>query len=109
MFRQRQLNQDAVDIRIGIQFGDPFQHNLRVDRSIVGDLLGMHADGQTAIDLVADIDLGGRVGADQNDHQAGAVALGRQRLDPRLEALAQFLGEGLAVDNLCRHRHIQQK
>ena len=109
MLGQRQLHEDAVDIGIGIQFGDLFEHNFRVDRGIVGDLLGMHADGQAAIDLVADIDLGGRIGADQNDHQAGALPLGSQRFDPRLETLAQFFSQCLAVNNLCRHRRIQQK
>ena len=109
MLRQRQLDKNAVDIRVGIQLGDLFQHNFRVDRSIVSDLLGMHANGQAAIDLVAHIDLGGRVGADQNHHQAGALPSGSQRLDPRLEALAKLFSQRLAVDNLCRHRHIQQK
>ncbi|MPM92222.1 hypothetical protein SDC9_139357 [bioreactor metagenome] len=109
MLRQRQLDQDAVNGRIGIQFGDLVEHHLLVDIAVIDDLFGMHADGQAAIDLVLHINLGGRVFADQNNHQTGLVPLGRQRLNAGLEALAQFVCQRLAVDNLCRHRRIQQK
>ena len=109
VFGQRQLHQNAVDIGIGVQLGNLFQHDLRVDRSIISNLLGMHADRQAAIDLVAHIDFGGRIGTDQNNHQAGAMPFGRQRINPRLEALTQLFSQRLAIDNLCRHRRIQQK
>ena len=69
----------------------------------------MHADRQAAIDLVAHIDFGSRIGTDQNNHQAGAMPFGRQRINPRLEALTQLFSQRLAIDNLCRHRRIQQK
>jgi hypothetical protein len=72
---QRQLHQDAVDGRVGIQLGDLVEHHLLVDITVVNDLFGMHADGQAAIDLVLHVNLGSRVFADQNDHQAGLVAL----------------------------------
>jgi len=57
MLGQGQLHEDAVDVRIGVQFGDLGQHRRLVDRRFVGDLLGMHADGQAAIDLVAHVNL----------------------------------------------------
>jgi hypothetical protein len=37
------------------------------------------------------------------------MAFGRQRLNTRLETLAQFVGQDLAVDNLSCHRRFLQK
>ena len=41
MLRQRQLHEDAVDLRIGIEFGDLRQHHVLRDVGRIDDLLGM--------------------------------------------------------------------
>ena len=109
MLGQRQLHQDAVDGRIGVQLGDLVEYDLLVDVLLIDDLLGVHADGQAAIDLVLHVDLRGRVFANQNDHQTGLVPFGRQGFHAGLEALPEFLRQCFAVNDLCRHRRIRQK
>jgi hypothetical protein len=57
----------------------------------------------TGLHLVADIDLAGRIFADQNDGQAGCDALGFQRSGSLCDIGSQYLGEGVAVNSLGCH------
>jgi hypothetical protein len=68
MLRQRQLQQDAVDVRIVVEAVDQVGQGLLggVGRQVVG--LGNKADLFTVFTLVRDINLGGRIAADQ-DHR----------------------------------------
>src|SRR5512139_3708408 len=59
---------------------------------------------QAILALVGDIDLGGRVAADQDDREArGAFPLGFACVDTLLDLLADLRGDGLAVDDLGGH------
>jgi len=57
----------------------------------------------TGLDLVAHIDLAGRIFADQNDRQAGDDAALAQSGSALGDLRAQLFGKGVAVDELCSH------
>jgi hypothetical protein len=63
----------------------------------------MQATVFAGLHLVADIDLAGRVFADQNDGQAGRDAACFQRSGSQCDICSQFLGELIAVYSLGCH------
>ncbi len=71
MFRQGQLHQNAIDHRIGIHLGNQFEQiALRhIGRQAMLDT--GHACRFRCLALAADIDLTGRILADQHDRQCG--------------------------------------
>ena len=99
MTGQRQLYQNAVDVRVGIQVRDKGQQvRLRGRiRKTVG--VGPHAGALGRFTLVPDIDLAGRIVSDDDDGQAGLEAMGRfQPGRGGGDALDQSGREGLSVD-----------
>jgi hypothetical protein len=53
---------------------------------------------------VGDVDLRGRIAADQDDREAGgALPLGGAGVDALFDLLADLRGDGLAVDDLGGH------
>src|SRR5690606_17420739 len=98
--RQRQLDQDAVNLRIGVEAVDQLQQlgiggrgrQVVVQRSYP-DFLGCPT-------LVADVYRRGRIVAHQHDCQAGRRQPACQALvDPRLQLLQQLLGNLLAIED----------
>ena len=101
--RQRQLHQDAVHRRIGIQARDQFEH-LRFGRiGRQGMVEGLHAAFLASLDLVAHIDLRGRIHAHQNDREPGLQTARAQGRDAFAKPQTQRLRERLAVDDLRAH------
>ncbi len=99
VLRQWQLQQDAVDCRIVVeavdQVGQRFLSGF--GRQVIG--LGDEADLFTVFTLVRDINLRGRIAADQDHREAGrAQALLATLVDPLGDLLAQAGGDRFAVD-----------
>ena len=82
MARQRQLDQDAVDLLSAVELLD-HGHQFR-RRGLCGQAqgLGVRPDAVAGADLVSDVDLGSRILADQNGGKAGANAVPCRLLDP---------------------------
>ncbi len=78
-------------------------------RGIAGQVerLGDEADFFTVFALVRNVDLGGRIGADQDHRQArGTQALLAALRDTLGDLLAQVGGDRLAIDKVCSHRRV---
>ena len=98
------LHQDAVDRRVGVEAVDQREQlYLRgAFRQVVGP--GEEADLFAVLALVRDIDLGGRIAADQDHRQAGnAQALLAALGDALGYLLAEAGGDRFAVDQFCGH------
>ena len=99
MLGQRQLQQDTVDGRVIVEAIDQVGQGLL--RGLAGQVecLGDETDLFTVLALVRDIDLGGRVGTDQDHRQARrAQALLAALGDTLGDLLAQVGGDRLAID-----------
>ena len=100
MVGKRQLDEDAVDRGIGVEPVDQ-----RVQRLLGGIggkqvLEALHAAGHGLLALVADIDLAGRILADQHHREPRLAPGGRLEACRHLRHPgAQAFGEGLAVDD----------
>ncbi|MOA09598.1 hypothetical protein D3C78_1294410 [compost metagenome] len=104
VLRQWQLDEDAVDGRIGVQAVDQGEQVILggVRRKVIG--LGKEADLFAILALVCDIDLRGGVAADQDHGQAGnAQPLVAPFNDALGYLLAEAGGDRFAVDQLCSH------
>ena len=100
MPRQRQLDKDAIHRGIGIElFNQRNQIGLgRFGRQLV--FKAGHTGFNRLLALVADIDLAGRIIADQHHGQTGLAArLGFERCRSDADAFAQGSGKGLAIDD----------
>jgi hypothetical protein len=101
---QGELDQDAVDRRVVVEGLDAGQ---QFGLGEVGRVLLEHrvqAAVLAGLDLVAHVDLAGRVLADQHHRQAGDHAAGLERGGAGGDLGAQCLGERVAVDQLGCHR-----
>ena len=99
MFRKRKLKQYAVNCRIVIEAIDQIGQRLLsgVGRQVIG--LGQEADLFTVFTLVRDINLRGRIAADQDHREAGrAQTLLATLVDAFGDLLAQAGGDRFAVD-----------
>jgi len=99
VFRQRKLKQNAINCRIVVQainqVGQRFLSGF--GRQVVG--LGKEADLFTVFTLVRDINLRGRIAADQDHREAGrAQALLATLGNAFGDLLAQAGGDQFAVD-----------
>ena len=104
MAGQRQLHQNAMHRRVVVQLVDQRQQIGLGRRGVQLVLIGVHADFDGLLALVADVYLARRVLADQNHGEAGGDAvIGLQRRDLRRDFLANRSGEGFAVDDLGGH------
>jgi len=108
---QRELDKDAVNGRVGVEFGDARQDALRLDiRRVgdflirrVGDFLRAQPGLRAGVHLVAYINLRSGVFADQNDRQARLRAARGQRVGACLEVGAQLLGQRVSVEDEGGH------
>nr|CUV15163.1 protein of unknown function [Ralstonia solanacearum] len=105
---QRQLDQDAVDARVAVQRVDAAE---QVGLGQVGRVAV--EDGQEAVvfarlDLVAHVDLAGRVVADQDDGEAGLVAASGESGGALGGFGAELLGKRVAVDELGGHGRTEE-
>jgi len=92
-----------VHSRVGIEAQDfGLDHGVR---RIGGKCVdgGLQPDLVAGLDLVGDIDLGGRIVADDDDGQPRHHAARRQRLCLLATLLAHLPGDGMAVDHFCNH------
>ncbi|VVN49255.1 hypothetical protein PS619_06291 [Pseudomonas fluorescens] len=99
MLGQRQLKQDAVDCRVVVEAID--QIGQRVLRGVGGQVVGLReeADLFTVFTLVRDINLRGRIAADQDHREAGSAQALLATLGNSLgDLLAQAGGDRFAVD-----------
>ncbi len=102
--RQRQLHQDAVDLGIGIESVDQRQQLgfAGAGRQVVVERLDADLFRRAA--LVAHVDGGRRIAADQHHRQARPRLPGRQpRIDPQLELVEQFVGDAPPVEDAGRN------
>ena len=74
--RQRQLDEDAVDPRIGVERCDAVEVPRLPECCRQGDELGGDPDGLARLDLVADVDLGGGIVTDQDGGEPGRPLAG---------------------------------
>jgi hypothetical protein len=101
--RQRQLDQDAVDLRVGVELVDQVEQlGLGgTGRQVVVMRLDADLLGGTA--LVAHVHGRGRVAADQHHGQARAAATGGHAgVDAHLQAVEQVLGDAAAIKDAGR-------
>jgi hypothetical protein len=99
------LHENAIHGRVGIQGFDQRQKvGLgRGRRKMM--MMGCQARSFTRSALVADIDFGRRIVAHQNDGQPRRTPIScSPSRNLGLDALAQALGEGLAIQNARAHR-----
>jgi hypothetical protein len=89
------LHQDAVDLRVGVQRADAIQHLRFPRRSPAAHTAQVDARVAAGLSLVAHIDAGGRVVADQDHGQARTAALLGQLRHPGLELCADARGQRL--------------
>jgi hypothetical protein len=102
--RQRQLDQDAVDLGIGIELVDQLQQLAfsGAGRHVVIESLDAHLLRRTA--LVAHVHGAGRVAAHQDHGQSGAGLAGvHARVDPLLELVQEILGDTAAIEDAGGH------
>src|SRR5690606_34727443 len=102
--RQRQLHQDAVDLRIAVQLLDePEQLRLGdARRQVPGK--GAHAHLGAGTSLVAYVGVrGGIVAHEQHREPGRAAAPGVALLDALPQLLLQLPGDGFAVDQARGH------
>ena len=92
-----------MDGRIGVEFGDFGKDRGSFDIRRVAVLFGVKTRLCAGVDLVAHIDLRGRVFTDQNHRQAGADALCGELIGFLPETGAQLLREGVTVEDLGCH------
>ena len=101
--RQRQLNQDAVDLAVGIEpvheRQDLFLRRRRRQRVVEG----AHPGLERLARLAADIDLACRIVADEHDREPGPHMRRVESRDRRGDAGAEPLGDRRAVDDPRRH------
>ena len=87
----------------------PLDERQRVgERRVLGQPLQVGAEARLAarLELVADVDLGGRVVADQHDAEAGRPAMAaRERGNLRLDLLLHPDGQRLAIEHPCCHHN----
>ena len=101
---QRQLAEDAVDLGVFVELGDEL-HQV-VLAGVLRQVVPLGVDAQLAAGLLlgAHVDLGGRVGPDEDGYQAGHhVVLGLELGDLGLELFADLLGDFGALDEFCCH------
>jgi len=103
MLWNRQLHQQAVYLRIGIQRGDLRKQRCFAGVGGQGDMLGMQTQFGTGFHLVGDIYFGGRVFADDDDCQSGRDAAGFEGICAHFPFGAHFLRDRFAVNNACGH------
>ena len=98
--RQRQLDEDPVDGVVGVQLGEELKELVlrRVRRE--PKVVRVDADGRRGLVLAGDVDVGGRVVADEHGREADLAEL----LDLRGDLFADLRRERLAVDQLGGHR-----
>ena len=103
--RQRQLHEDAVDLRIGIEAIDQRIEFCAIDAGRKVEVLGHETDTLAGAALVAHIDRRGWIGADQHHGQSRATLTA---LDARAHALADaiehLVRNPLAIQYARRHR-----
>ncbi len=105
---QRQLHQDAVDALVGIEPVDLGQQRLLRHLGVEVHRHRADAHGLGAAPLVAHIDFGSRIGADQHGGQGrGALAGGDALGDGGTHAFLYARGDGLAVNDLGGQRSIR--
>ena len=107
--RQRQLHQDAVNGRVGVQRGNARQQRRFAHIGVVLLEDRMQAAVFTGLDLVAHIDLGRRVFADQDHGQARCDATGLQCCGAKCDVGAQLARQGIAINEFCGHASFQVK
>jgi hypothetical protein len=101
---QRQLDEDPVDPGVGVQLADQVEQLAFRDRGVGAVVDRAHPDLLREAALVADVDLGGRVLADEDGGQARlAAVLGNEGGDVDPDPLARRRGDRFAVDNPRRH------
>jgi hypothetical protein len=103
VLRQRHLHQDAVDGRVGVQGGDAVQQGRFRQVGLVFFQHRVEADVAAGLDLVAHVDVAGRVFADQDHGQAGLLAGGGEFGGAGGDFGAQLLGKLDSVDQLGGH------
>ena len=69
--RKRQLDQDAVDLVVGIELVDQREQAFLVRPVRQPEVARLDASARGGLDLVADVDVGGGIIADQHHGQAG--------------------------------------
>ena len=103
LLRRRRLHENAVDFRIGVQFGDQGKHLLH--RRVGGEHPFLRIDAKLGalLHLGIDVDLRCGIVADQHHRQSGRTPLRLQRFHPARGLLVDLPGNLLAVDNFRRH------
>ena len=100
---QRQLHEDAVYLRIDVQFLDAREELLLRRLGGEGNVIGTNAELLACPLLVADVDLGGGVAADDDDGKARQYARRLQLCDAACGIFLYPCGKFLARENPCHH------
>ena len=108
MRRQRQLDEDAVDGRVGIQGIDTVEYLLLAGAGGQLHERGLDTHVLASADLVAHIDARSGTVAHQNDREPGSTPpLGLQCVDAAGIPFAQRLRNSATIDDLGRHSSTQ--
>ena len=101
MFGQRQLNQNAVNAVIRVEFGNLGEKFLLRRFGRHSKFERTDARIRASLDFVAHINLAGGIVADENHGQRGANALFGKCGNLCFHFGADFSGKSLAVEDLC--------
>ena len=100
---KRKLNEDAVDVVVGIEISDELQH-------VIGGGItrrSVHPAGHVELfasgDFAFDIQLGSGIVTDQDSGEAGADILRLQAGDFVFQLKENLIADFRAIENLCGH------
>ena len=100
---KRELDEDAVDVVVGVEITDELQH-------VLGGGIGGrsvqpagHVELFASGDFTFDIQLGGGIVANQDGGEAGPDILRLQRGDFAFQLQENLIADFQAIENLCGH------
>ena len=107
---QRQLDEDAVPRRVGVEIADEPQQFVLGDIGRQVERLGPHPDRGCVARLPSHIGHGRRVIADEHDDEAGFDTGRFEAHDIGAHLAANLLRDRIAIDDGCRHaRSVQSR
>ena len=103
MLRQGKLHQDTVNIVTLVQSAHHLQQLFCGDGIGRRKLFAVDAELFTGFDLVADVNLRGRIVSGENHSESGALACSGERLHFLYGLRTNIRGDFITVENLCGH------
>jgi hypothetical protein len=102
--RQRKLDQNPVNVRVLVQDVDLPNHPRLIDRNRKVESVRTNSDFFAGLELVTDIEEGGRIFADEDDRQSrDQPGLDLQRINAAAAFLTNLARNRRAINDFCCH------